>query len=296
MKNRILVPLDGTKESEGVLPEVQRLAQPDDEVHLLHVIPELHAPIGPPSTGGEQLTEKTGVYLEGVRARWRPEQPGLDLVRVGDPAEGIVAEALEKNIHLIAMATRGRKGASRLLLGSVAAEVVRRSQLPVLLSHPEQARSSRPIQRILVTLEGAEGPKDLLDTVKVLAGASKAEIILFHAIPPVTDPAPQWAPSFQISPSSSPAHRLQELADVLEGEGFLARPVVTTGAPAKEILEQAARLDVDLIALATQARSGLDRFLQGSVAEDVLRQAGVPVLLQKPLVVHKSATSGNPHA
>ncbi len=290
MKKSILVPLDGSTESEAVLADIHRIAGPEDDVHLLHVIPELHAPPGLPPTQVLKLTEDTATYLEGVRERWRPGQPGLDLVRFGDPVEGVLAEALEKNIHLIAMMTRGRTGPARLLLGSVATEVVRKSQLPVFLSRPDQERGSRSIRRILVSLEGAEGPKDILDTVKVLAGGTKAEILLFHAVPPVADPAPRAAPTLTAE------HRLQELAEVLEKAGFSARAVVTMGPPAKQILEQADRLEVDLIALSTHARTGLERFFQGSVAEDVLRGARVPVLLQKPLVLYnKPVPLGKSH-
>jgi nucleotide-binding universal stress UspA family protein len=289
MKKSILVPLDGSAESEDILADIHLIAGSEDDVHLLHVIPEMHAPPGLPPIQVLKLTEDMGTHLETLRNRWRQGQPGLDLVRFGDPVEGILGEALEKNIHMIAMMTRGRKGPARLLLGSVASEVVRKSQLPVFLSRPGQTRTPRPIRRILVSLEGAEGPRDLLDTVKALAGGSKAEIILFHAVPPVTDPSPRVAPGI------SAEHRLQELAEALEKEGYPARSVVTAGPPAKEILEQADRLEVDLIALSTQARTGLERFFQGSVAEDVLRLARVPVLLQKPLVLTKPVPLGKSH-
>jgi nucleotide-binding universal stress UspA family protein len=248
-----------------------------------------------PPTHALDLSEQIGTYLEGVRDGWRPDQPGLDLVRFGDPAEGILAESLEKNIHLIAMSTRGRKGAGRILLGSVAAEIVRKSQLPVFLARPDQTRSTRPIQRILVSLEGSENIKDLLESVKVLAGDAKAEIILFHAMPPTKDPGIQWAPSLRLFPDASPEHRLQDLADILKTEGYVVRPVVTAGPPAKEILAQADTMDVDLIALSTQAKTGLERLFQGSVAEEVLRHARVPVLLQKPLVLYNPAPSGKSH-
>jgi nucleotide-binding universal stress UspA family protein len=79
-------------------------------------------------------------------------------------------------------------------------------------------------------------------------------------------------------------------------EGYSARPVVSTGDPAAEILSHAAKLKVDLVALATHGRTGLGRILEGSVAESVLRQSSVAVLLQKPLVVHHPALQGEPHA
>ncbi|MBI3856554.1 MAG: universal stress protein [Planctomycetes bacterium] len=295
MNRSILVPLDGLAESEEILAEVRRFADPQDEIHLLHVVPPLNAPVGLEPTHVIGLYDQASAFLADVRARRLPGRRGLDLVRAGKPAEGILGEALERNIHLIAMATHGRGAFNRLLLGSVASEVVRKTQLPVLLTRPGLIRSSKPIERILVTVEGRETPKELLDTVKSLAAGTKIEIILFHAISPVTDPAPVWAPSMNLTSLPAPERRLQELADLLEEEGYVAWPVVSVGSPAEEILAQGARLDVDLIALATHARSGVERLLEGSVAEAVLRRSPVPVLLQKPLVIPHPVLQGKSH-
>ena len=295
MTKRVLVPLDGSKEAESILSQVQRIAGPGDEVHLLHLVPPLHAPVGLEATHELPLHEKGATYLELTRKLWLPRREGLDVVRTGDPAEGILALALEKNTDLIAMTTQGRSGIARLFLGSVALTVVRKAQLPVLLTRPDMAISSGPIRRILVSLEGGEASKDLLATVKALAAGPKAEIILFHATPGVKDPAPQASPFTPWSRLTSPERRLQLLADVLEEEGYTAWPVVTEGEAAPEILSNIKKHAVDLVALATHARSGLERLLEGSVAEQVLRQSPVAVLLQKPLVVHQPILQGESH-
>jgi nucleotide-binding universal stress UspA family protein len=292
MNRTILVPLDGSKETEAILPQVKRIASPRDHVHFIHVVP----PVGLPPTQALQLLEQSLFYLQGTRSRWLPDQPGLDLVRTGEPAQEILGVALEKNINMIAMSTHGRSPLGRLLLGSVASEVVRKAQLPVLLFRPDAPQSSRAIQRILVAVEGTEAPQELLHTVKSIAGESKAEIVLFHAVPPVMDPAPQWAIQSSLSVRSSPGHRLQELADTLEKEGYVAWPMVSEGNPAEQILAQSKKLDVDLIALATHARTGLERLLEGSVAEEILRRSGVAVLLQKPLTARTPLVQEERHA
>jgi hypothetical protein len=125
-----------------------------------------------------------------ARERWLFGQKGINVVRSGDPATAILGYALEQNIDLIAMTTHGRGGMARLLFGSVAATVVRKAQLPVLLTRPEILHHTRPLQRILVSVAGSETPNDLLTTVKALAGGPSTDIVLFHAVPPVQDPAP----------------------------------------------------------------------------------------------------------
>jgi nucleotide-binding universal stress UspA family protein len=163
------------------------------------------------------------------------------------------------------------------------------------MARPDARRPSRAIQRILVAVEGTEAPQELLQTVKSLAGGSNAEIVLFHAVPPVADPAPLWAtPPFTVL--SSPGHRLQALADTLEEEGYVSWPMFSEGKPVEEILAHSEKLDVDLIALATHARTGLERLLEGSVAEGVLRRAPVAVLLQKPLTARKPVVQEEHHA
>jgi len=177
----------------------------------------------------------------------------------------------------------------------VAATVVGKAQLPFLLTRTDILHHTRRLQRILVSVAGSETPKELMTTVKALAGGPGTDIILFHAVPRVQDPAPQWAPSTPLSLSTRPERYLQELADSLEEQGYIAWPSVATGDPVEKILERAKELDVDLIALATHARSGLERLIAGSVAEGVVQKSPVSVLLQKPLVIHHPALQGETH-
>lgn len=296
MNRNILVALDGSPESESILPEIQRISTLKDNVHFLHVVPAFHEPVGLDPQQEIGLQAQALDYLESARERWMPGQPGLNLVDRGEPAQGILRSALERNIHLIAMATHGRRGLGRLLLGSVAAKVVAGAQLPVLVVRPDLKRPSRPVQRILVAVEGEETPRDLLETVKSLAGGSHAEVLLFHAVPPSNDPGPAWTPASHSDARTAPEPRLQGLADALEAEGLTAWPVVSPGLPVDGIVQQAIKHDVDLIALSTHARAGLDRILEGSVAEGVLRRSPVAVLLQKPLVARKPVQQEESHA
>jgi len=281
MAKMILVPLDGSAASESILPEVARILPSDGKVDLVHF-----TSTASPELGNEALNR--------ARRNWFPEARATAVVRTGAPADGILRLALEKNIDLIAMSTHARSGIARSLLGSVAAEVVRKSQLPVLLTRPDMPPPLRAIRRILVPVEGTVLPADLLQSVKFLTPEARAEIVLLRVLDPVRDPAPLWAPGMTAAPS--PERRLQELADALEEEGFTAWPVLRTGVAEDEILAQALAQDVDLIAMSTHGRSGLERILEGSVSEGVLRRSPTAVLLQKPLVLHHPALTGGSHA
>ncbi len=281
MTRRILVPLDGTPETETVLEEVRRLAAPGAEVHLLHAVPSQAPPVGTNPTAFLGLPEQAAGYLDSVRDRL-PGFRGLNHARIGEPAAAILAAAFELNVDLIAMCTHARRGLPRWFVGSVAEGVVRRSRLPVLLARPAAPPARPEVRRILVPLDGSEHSASILDTVRPLAARLGAEVALLHVETSVRDPAPQWAFRGPISLRESAEHRFQELADALEERGLVSYALVAHGDVPAEILGRARSIDADLIAMSTHARSGLDRAVMGSVAEVVLRNADRAVLLHRP--------------
>jgi nucleotide-binding universal stress UspA family protein len=284
MTRKILVPLDGSADAERAVGEAARLVPRGGEIHFLHVVPLPTPPVGMEPTRLLGLPDQALPYLEDVRRRLVPEAPGLDVVRTGDAAEAILQVALEMNIDLLAMSTHARRGAARWLLGSVAEAVVRRTQLPVVLVPPGAQEPRAVLRRILVPLDGSTHSRAILETVKLLAASTGAEVVVLHVKPKVPDPAPQWAVREPLAIRREPMHRLQEVADQLEEyEKVVAWPAAACGDPVEEILKHARTLEADLIAMTTHARAGLERAVVGSVAEGVLRGADRAVLVQKPL-------------
>jgi nucleotide-binding universal stress UspA family protein len=142
MYERMLVPLDGSEVAETILPFAEQVAGPlDAEVVLLRVIEppspiELVASAGVVAPDTFALREMDAkAYLSEVERRL--SKKGLRVrTRValgGTPAEEILAAAKATGADLVAMATHGRSGVGRALLGSVAESVLRASRLPVLL-------------------------------------------------------------------------------------------------------------------------------------------------------------------
>jgi nucleotide-binding universal stress UspA family protein len=139
----LLVPLDGSAFAESVLPRAKALACLfGRKIVLLRVVEPprnayafAEAAVAPASS--EDLSQEAEAYLEQVAQRLR--DPGLSVqtaVREGWASDVIAYGCQELQPALIAMATHGRTGVARLLLGSVALEVVRRSPLPVILIRP----------------------------------------------------------------------------------------------------------------------------------------------------------------
>ena len=166
MFSKILVPLDAARDAETALPLAETLAkQLDEEVVLIAVLPEDVA-VSPVLAAYEaalaRMAETRRVaalaYLDGIRERLlRNGVPASTAVRVGPVAATIVEMARTEGAGLIAMATHGQVGPQRWFLGSVADEVARSAEVPVLLVRPGEAGTvvSEPPTDIIVPLDGS---------------------------------------------------------------------------------------------------------------------------------------------
>jgi nucleotide-binding universal stress UspA family protein len=141
--SRILVALDGSSFSEQILEPAMELARLYDARLLLVLVVSPAASIGIrtvglDSAGLQSRREASEAYLVRLAARLAQRVPEPDVVAIvgRHPAESILACARREGADLVAMATHGRGGLSRLLLGSTAQEVVRRADRPLLLYRP----------------------------------------------------------------------------------------------------------------------------------------------------------------
>jgi nucleotide-binding universal stress UspA family protein len=142
MYRKILVPLDGSKRAEAILPHVQALLEQDGQTKaiLLQVIePGKTFAINESSYAEEfefydQATSDAENYLNDVQERF--EEKGFEAevyIAHGFPVQGIINAAEHRNVDLIAMASHGRTGLSHVFYGSVAAGVLHLIDRPLLL-------------------------------------------------------------------------------------------------------------------------------------------------------------------
>ena len=175
MYRKVLVPLDGSRESEEVLSRLQGELAPDGEVILLKVIP----PMSSRSVGGgniilgSQLEEsersEASDYLREVARRGAGDSSvrwGYQVVVARSVPQGIVDFAMHNEPDLIAMYTHERKGLARLFRGSVAAEVQRTAPTPVRVFTPSEMVLTEPVEAI--TEASAQVEEGRTETVHVL--------------------------------------------------------------------------------------------------------------------------------
>jgi nucleotide-binding universal stress UspA family protein len=289
MLGMVLIPLDGTPESADVLPVASALARAvGARVRLLRVMPE-H---GPHHADAPNATQEATDYLERVGAPLR-KNAGLDVssvVRQGEPAAQIVEEILAARVDLVAMATHGRSGLQRAMLGSVAERTLERSPVPVLVQRPGGKRVTE-IRTLLVPVDGSPGGALALGSAVALARAAHARIVLLQVAVPLafviarsgvgaTMGPVYYDPAWDEEMLASARGYVTGLAARLQQNGIQAEGRVVEGQDVlMTISETTNQVDPDLIVMSTHALAGAARAVLGSVADGVVRTAGHPVLL-----------------
>ena len=303
MYTRILVPLDGSPLAEQVLSYVRILAGSlQTPVELLRMF-QLSDP-----TPGElaDLARIRGSpeeaivrrYLEQVIANSREEaQNYLDRVRSsledlgvpvssavheGEPASYIVNEAETEQGTLIAMSTHGRSGVTRWVLGSVTDKVLHATTNPLLIirARPQESfsadslstrferwASTFAISNVMVPLDGSALAEQVLPHVVALAKGMASTIRLVRATP--SEETDRDATEY-----------LQQVGDKLRREGVPAvEEQLLHGDAANAILDKVQQSPDALVAVTTHGRSGLGRWIMGSVTDRIVRYSGTPVLV-----------------
>lgn len=267
-KLKILVPVDGSYPGTTTLRAITPLIRSNPvECTLLHVAETGEAP--------EEIRENLREHREAledlgvdVRVFFAAGRPAGEILRLGEGGE----------FDLIAMPTHGRKGMDRLLMGSVAEEVVRSAPVPTLLWR--QGLDASAWDHIVVALNGAPGAEEVLEDVTFLARRMGAKVHLVQVgLNLLRSNAYRGVPlEF---PAPEPTGYLEEVAGKLAAEGIAVTTEHRAGMAAMEIAHYAREIDAGLICMTTEGRRetlpGLDR----SVAAEVIRQAPCPVYVRR---------------
>ena len=279
----ILVPLDGSGEAESVLPYLKDLAPRfGSHVHILGV------GIGNKTRRVNRLRED---YINRIANDLKGNNIKAEaVIRYGTAADKILDFTTENEIDLIIMATHGRSGITRWWMGSVAEKVISEAKAPVLL-----VRSKRPsktgaagkpkfLHKVLAPLDGSDIGEAALPYAEILATNSGASISLLQVVsPPGTVEAslvggPDWR-KFVKAMYDAGEDYLKNIAERLSDKEIKSTYEVITGDPADKIVEYADDKKASLIAMSTHGRTGLTRWVLGSIADKVLHGARIPILL-----------------
>ena len=283
MFKKILVPLDGSSLAEQALPTAVFLAgKMQVELILLSVAwrepAALVEPMGYgmwlPEESDVNIHEQMGVYLEQTVAKYATVNlPIRHLLREGDEAGMIVDTAVSEQVDLIIMTTHGRSGLSRWLMGSVTEKVLRQPPCSILV-----LRDGTLPEHIIVTLDGSELAETALLPGLALSQALGLDVTLLQV-----DEGTLVPPSSQVPKKESLRYANLYLQTVIERFGHEPlKTAVLHGKPAEAILDYAEKVPDSLIVISTHGRTGLARWVFGSVADKIVRGAASPVLVIRP--------------
>lgn len=305
---RLLVPLDGTPESERTLPYTSALAKLlRAHVTLGHITPTTDANrlaqalhlAGSDQLAAQQRFEPWVLpYLQDLR--WRlsipPEEVETHHISAASVTDGLLTLASVGDIDLVVVGLRSHSGTDHFRLGKVIDTLVRKSSTPVLVIPPHVTADTHlfTLRHILVPLDGSalaeEALAPLLGFLEQIHGSSggplAVTLLRVAENQSMLEECQNYLETLQAVLTKMPA-----CADVhVYTETIIGSPPGTIvgmlehGIQARE--DASERVcpagPVDLLIMATHGRGGIGRLLLGSVADYVLPRAGVPVLLVHP--------------
>lgn len=293
MFERILVPLDGSKAAEVVFPYATEITAIFDSKIFLTRVSESSNPA---------VINECGSYLEGATLQMKSQLENRGVHReaivqtkvlTGNPAVEILKLAREIDCGLIAVASRGVSSEGPWPLGNIAAKILRASSFPVLLVR-KQAEDSKLIekkliQKILVPLDGSKLGEAAIPLATELSNKTGAEIVLFRAVEPISafvGPTGEMAWSLVNAYEKNARYPVLAYLERIKESLQKTIPAISTatgeGLPADQIIDYAQANTIDLIAMSTHGRSGIGRWVFGSVTEKVLHSGDQPVLVVRP--------------
>ena len=296
MYSKILVALDGSKTAETVLPLARSFARtlqiPVELLAVIDIVEMTHQIARDRVTIIKSLiNDATGrftEYLEGIAQNF-PTGTTRCTIQTGSAAEAIINSAATDKRTLIALATHGRSGLDRWLLGSVAEKVIRGGSNPTLVvrarhdKNPSWAMAT--LKRIIVPLDGSKMSEGILPYVKELAKQLNLEVKLIRLYSKLSAAGDGFYSPHQLDALTARLREetvtyLESKIEEMKGEGIRKVSLAAKeGLEPDEILAIARETPDTMIAMCTHGRSGVKRWALGSVTERVVRHSDYPVLV-----------------
>ncbi len=289
MPRTIIVALDGSPLAERALPVAETLSERiNGQLVLVRAVPYLSRPEGDAryrtlAAARAAATNEAQGYLDGLVTRLAGRGVAVTaLVPEDDEAAGILATARRAGVDLIVMATHGRSGLGRWVYGSVAEEVLAAAPVPVLLvrawhgTPPDVALETACA--VLVPLDGSTLAESALPAAERLADDLGGGLLLLRVVPHSRHEMPLSAETIASEEAIARAY-LARVAGRLGGQGRRILIEVRVGAAAAAIEAVGLEYAAGLVVMATHGLTGLRRSALGSVADAVVRQDSLPVLL-----------------
>jgi nucleotide-binding universal stress UspA family protein len=298
MYTQMLVPLDGSNTAEKVLPYARYFAgKLKIPVQLLAVVDvaemATHLSVDKArflDTIIEESIRSSEIYLRDVAKTFLGAEVKCT-VEKGRAKEVIIEKGKTDMGMLITMSTHGRSGLNRFLLGSIAEKVLRGSANPLLLvraTKEEKSEGEAALKSIIAPLDGSKLAESVLPMVAGLAKKLDLEVILFRAYyVPYRPYANNESYFASVDHSELIASLRGAAAEYLETKTAEVKKLgvdkvtyaVKEGIASDEIIALVRQTPNNLIAMCSHGRTGMERWVVGSITETVVRHSNGPVLV-----------------
>jgi len=283
---KTLLAVDGSDNSYEAVHAMKYLARAE-QLTLLHAldVPRPAYPMMVPEVAEELYRSlEQSMREDGERLLDRVQSllpmhagPSTKQLRIGSPAEMIVATAEEQKADLIVMGARGLGPIKERLLGSVSHRILTLAPCATLIVNgPVKA-----MKNILLPLQGLSDAEAAIRFLQLKPFHDPIEITLLTVLPSTQPPWPveaAAAETLEKQALESARGYIESVTERLRALGYQARGIAVLGTPSAMILQEATTLRSDLILMGTSGRQGITRFVLGSVSHALLHKMPCPVL------------------
>ena len=283
---KTLLAVDGSDNAYEAVHVMKYLARAE-ELTLLHAldVPRPAYPMMVPEVAEELYRSlEQSMREDGERLLDRVQSllpmhagPSTKQLRIGSPAEVIVATAEEQKADLIVMGARGLGPIKERLLGSVSHRILTLAPCATLIVNgPVKA-----MKNILLPLQGLSDAEAAIRFLQLKPFHDPVEITLLTVLPSTQPPWPveaAAAETLEKQALESARGYIESVTERLRALGYQAQGTAVLGTPSAMILQEACNLRSDLILMGTSGRQGITRFVLGSVSHALLHKMPCPVL------------------
>ena len=276
---KVLLPIDNTEHSRVPVDVLVKRAWPADmDVKLLTVVDK------------QELASNAESFLKDVSSRLQEALPAADVtidVSVGDSREVILEKAASWKADLVVMGARGRRGLSRLLLGSVSQTVLLYSPCSTLIARADDNARMKPITNILMPVDDSMHSRNAIDWLLQSPWTTGCKVRFLSVLSTLAEEY-----SIEMTPVFNSTINEQWQADRERAQNFLDKTVadVKTKLPGIQVTSTLAEGDVastiikeiqdfgaQLVIMGSRGNRGLKKLWLGSVSQEVVLQAPIPV-------------------
>ncbi|MBI4242886.1 MAG: universal stress protein [Planctomycetes bacterium] len=266
MIKKILIPLDGSKLSESIIPHAISLVEEDAHVYIIRVL---------------SREDETCEITPSLRSLYNGTPKMLKTsiaIKTGDPVQVILSEANKLEIDAILLTTHGNTGLFSISLGSVAQKITHTCKKPLLLLKPgKKLNNGYSYKSVVVPLDGSTISESAVNTAATFAKWWNSSITLIRV-----GPKPYWNHT-----NGHPEQSLQEYeihhymkrhVGNVNRLGLEGKYIYDRGDPVDRLWRVAVKANADIV-ISGSKRDQINHWIMGSFVESFIRNTSIPILL-----------------